>query len=176
MCDCSVLKRHRQKEWKDHEYFDITWRKRIELMSKYIPKDSSVMDLGCGKMWLKESVMMEKYIPVDYCDRGEGTLIFDFNKKEFPEEIDVDVAFVSGCLEYVEDPRWFISKIRTSASSCIISYCSTDEVPSLEVRRELSWANHLSREDLITYFREVDMKLVKESFYSPSNNIFYFSK
>ena len=71
--------------WKDIEYFDDKWKLRIDKMSKYIERNDSVMDLGCGKMWLKKHLHETNlYIPVDYKNRGEGTIICEFNKNEFP--------------------------------------------------------------------------------------------
>jgi len=166
---------NQSKEWKQNEYFDESWRDRIHLMSKFIPDGSIVMDLGCGKMWLKEMISTSGYIPVDYCDRGFGTQLCDFNNKEFPNKT-VDYSFVSGCLEYVVDPKWFISEIAKASSACIISYCTTDNVADIGTRKKFCWVNNLSRSDIIELFQEGNMFLRHETLYLSSNSIFVFCK
>ncbi len=42
----------KEKEWQDIEFFNEEWKDRIMLMASFIEKESSVMDLGCGRMWL----------------------------------------------------------------------------------------------------------------------------
>lgn len=167
--------RGKSKKWKDIEYFDDSWINRTRMMASFLPNNVSVMDLGCGKMWLKDIHPISEYIPVDYCDRGSGTQLCDFNKREFPNKA-VDYSFVSGCLEYVEDPKWFISEIARTSKACIISYCTTDNIADIRTRRQLCWINHLSRADIIELFRSVHMYLKKEALYLPSNNIFVFGK
>ena len=75
-----------KREWKDIEYFEDNWINRTRMMAGFLPKNVSVMDLGCGKRWLQDIHPISEYIPVDYCDRGPGTLLCDFNKKEFPDK------------------------------------------------------------------------------------------
>jgi hypothetical protein len=164
-----------RKEWKDIEYFDDSWINRMHMMAHFLPDNVSVMDLGCGKMWLKDIHSISEYIPVDYCDRGPGTQLCDFNKKEFPSRI-VDYSFVSGCLEYIDDPKWFISEIAKHSYACVISYCTTDNIADIKTRRQYCWANDLSRADIIELFRGVHMYLKNETLYLSSNNIFVFTK
>jgi hypothetical protein len=171
----SRLSGEKKKEWRDVEYFDDSWINRTRMMADFLPPNVSVMDLGCGKMWLKDIHPISEYIPVDYCDRGPGTLLCDFNKKEFPNK-SVDYSFVAGCLEYLENPEWFISEIARASKVCIISYCATDNIADLKRRRQFCWANDLSRADIIRLFRDVNMYLKSEAIYLPSNNIFVFAK
>ena len=117
---------YKTNEWKKIEYFDESWKKRIFQMSKYITPSDSIVDYGCGKMWLKEYLQTSNiYSGVDYQKRDEETIVCDFNKKEFPNK-NSTVAFVSGCLEYVEDPKWFLNNIASYHNKCIISYCCMD--------------------------------------------------
>jgi hypothetical protein len=169
------LPREINKEWRDIEYFDDSWINRTRMMANFLPSNVRVMDLGCGKMWLKDIHPISEYIPVDYCDRGPETQLCDFNKREFPDKV-VDYAFVSGCLEYVDDPKWFISEIAKTSNACIISYCTTDNIADINTRRQYCWVNDLSRVDIIELFRGVHMYLKHEAVYLSSNNIFVFSK
>jgi hypothetical protein len=165
----------KNQTWRDNEYFDDLWKKRIRLMASFLPAGTSVMDLGCGRMWLKDCLQLAKYVPVDYCERGPDTRICDFNLGQFPDE-KTEYAFVSGCLEYVNNPEWFVSKIAEHSDKCIVSYCTIDERPDLKARRSNYWVNDLSRANLIHLFDKVGMQLIDEALHQPSNNIFVFSK
>jgi hypothetical protein len=169
------ISRGARKDWKDIEYFDHSWINRIRMMANFLPRNVSVMDLGCGKMWLKDIHPLSEYIPVDYCDRGPGTLLHDFNRKEFPDK-SAEYSFVSGCLEYIEDPEWFVSEIARTSKACILSYCTTDNIADRKTRRKYCWVNDLSRADIIRLFKSVNMHLKNEALYLSSNNIFMFIK
>lgn len=168
-------KKSRPKKWQEIEYFDALWRSRIKLMSSYIPDGASVIDLGCGKMWLKEFIKNSVYYPVDYVWRGEGTIICDLNKDKFPD-IKSDISFVSGCLEYIEDYKSFICNISNNSKKCILSYCTTDLIPDIKERKSLAWVNHLSRQEILDIFTEKSMQLVEENMFQLLNSIFVFSK
>lgn len=134
--------------WKDSEYFDEAWKRRISALATFLEDEKRVLDLGCGKMWLKEMLPKEvQYIGCDYVERGQDTLVCDFNKKEFPA-VRVDVCFVSGVLEYIQDTDWFLKNIKNCCNALIISYCTTDLHPSVKVRRLHNWVNDFSFEQL----------------------------
>ncbi|HTA82477.1 MAG TPA: methyltransferase domain-containing protein [Bacteroidia bacterium] len=161
--------------WEDIEYFDTAWIHRIKFMSKYIPKGSSVMDLGCGKMWLRDILKEVIYIPVDYVDRDATTIVCDFNKHQFPNK-SVDVIFVSGCLEYVKDHEWFISEISNHAKKCVISYCTIEAVPNIIIRKRRAWVNSLKKEELIKLFNKNGMDIMEDKMFDKANRVFIFAK
>jgi hypothetical protein len=164
-----------KRSWRVFEYFDPAWKKRILAMSQYIPDGASVMDLGCGKMWLQQYLKNNPYYPVDYTERGPGTIVCDFNMKQFPTQ-KTDVAFVSGTLEYVNDPQWFLSCISRHSNQCIISYCLKEYYPNQTFRQKQSWENNLSRDEIIQMFYEVGFQLVEEIEVIEKNRIFNFIK
>lgn len=167
---------YKSKEWKSIEYFDDSWKKRIFQMSRYIRTEDSIVDYGCGKMWLKEYLSKSNtYIGVDYQKRDDATIVCDFNKKEFPN-LNSTVAFVSGCLEYVEDPKWFLNKIAEHHEKCIISYCCTDQFEDYKQRKDLGWKNHLSKRELINLFGALKMLLKESDETLTRNQLFYFEK
>ena len=163
------------KNWKDIEYFDESWLDRIKLMSGYISSGKTVMDLGCGKMWLKAMIPDSKYFPVDYKKRDDTTIVCDFNKLEFPD-FPVDVTFISGCLEYIENYKWFIKEISSHSHRCIVSYCTIESIPNIAIRRKRAWKNDLKREELIEAFEKNSMKIKFEDKFGESNDIFVFDK
>ena len=152
-----------QKNWKDIEYFDEAWKERIELMAGLIEEEKSVLDLGCGRQWLKEFLPVRcGYFPVDYKARSEDTIVCDFNHRCFPA-VKADLAFISGSLEYVEDPEWFISQVATRCSAAVVSYCSLEKFPVISERRKLAWVNDLSKQELMALFARQGMELAVDS-------------
>ena len=162
-------------EWTDIERFDVKWKGRIKEMAHFIPKRPvTVVDLGCGPMWLEEMLSPTiTYLPVDFRSRGDKTLIMDFNKKEFPD-FQYEVSFVSGCLEYIQDYRWFIHKICEQSQMCILSYCVLENYPNLKERKKNAWVNHLTESEIISIFTRAGFQLVHLK--RNDNQIFVFKK
>ena len=164
-----------QAHWEKIEYFDDAWRQRVNQMAEFIPKSATVMDLGCGREWLKEIVGLKNYTGVDYRSRAENTVVCDFNKKQFPE-FRRDVAFVSGCLEYVTDYRWFIAQICEKANMCILSYCPLEMHPDLGARRRAGWVNDLTIDDIKREFDKHHFVLSAETVTPTRNAILVFKQ
>jgi SAM-dependent methyltransferase len=167
----------KKRQWKDLEYFDSAWKDRIQLMAGYIPGHSgTILDIGCGKMWLKEYLPAGcAYYGLDYIYRGLDSHVFDLNKHEFPVA-SFDITFVSGCLEYITDYKWLISKISDQSAICILSYCTFDIFNSHEKRTALGWVNHLTELELINVFNTNKMYATAKDKTSTSNTIYVFSK
>jgi len=161
--------------WEDLEYFDESWRKRIEEMARHIAPGESVMDLGCGRMWLKEFLKDNTYYPIDYKARDGETLVINFNKHEYPDR-KVDVAVVSGTLEYIKDYSWFVRQMSLGCKRCIVSYCTTESYPDIGSRKRKAWKNHLSRAAVIELFANNGMDLVSEKAGVLNNHVFAFSR
>lgn len=162
--------------WQQIEYFNPDWKIRIKKMAVHIRNGESVIDLGCGQMWLKEFLpSSNRYTGVDYKNRGEDTVVTDFNKGDFPNA-KADVFFVSGCMEYVYDHCAFIEKIAKSGRRCVISYCCVEDYPEIERRRERAWVNDLTREEVIACFKKNKMFLTVEDKTESNNSIFVFEK
>lgn len=164
-----------KRSWEELEYFDESWKKRIEQMASYIVPGESVIDLGCGKMWLKPLLSNSIYYPVDYKRRDESTVVANLNGHEYPD-IQADVAFVSGTLEYIEDYEWFVREVCSRSNKCIVSYCTTECFPDLNVRNQKAWKSHLSRSTLLRLFTKNGMHVDTESNAIARNPIFVFSK
>lgn len=158
-------------KWSEIEYFDANWKKRIAVMAGMIPAGATVLDLGCGMEWLKDHLPEGSgYVGVDYVGRSQNTIICDFNKREFPDER-ADVAFVSGCLEYIEDAPWFVSEISKHTDSCLLSYCTPEECP----RREPGWRNSYSHQGIVELFKVAGLPLRSTKSYGVTS-IFFFSR
>jgi hypothetical protein len=162
-----------KRHWREFEYFDDAWRLRIKAMARHIAPQSSVMDLGCGKMWLREFLQNCEYIPVDCTDRGLGTIVCDFNAREFPSRI-AGYAFVSGCLEYLNDPAWFAGRIAATCGACILSYCALDNFPDVKARAQLGWRHNFRASQVVQIFEDAGMRLATQDMAESSDSIFVF--
>lgn len=171
------LPNHKGKNWQEFEYFDNAWKERIQLMAGFLPPAAAtVADIGCGKMWLKDFLPPGYiYYGVDYVYRGNGCHIFDLNNGEFPTQ-QFDVAFVSGCLEYIRDYKWLIQQISRWCGICILSYCTADRFNNQQERISLGWVNHLTDTEITALFKIENMVLIKKSETSTANTIFVFSR
>jgi hypothetical protein len=161
--------------WQEIEHFDEAWKQRIKQMSYFIPPGASVVDLGCGKMWLKEFIPDSRYTGVDYLHRGDGCVVVDFNLSQFPV-IDADVAFVSGALEYIINPEWFIDEISKHFQMCILSYWCFDDIPDISRRRAVGWVNDLTIKEMCRLFNEKGFRLKFPVETWLEHSIFVFSR
>jgi hypothetical protein len=165
-----------RKEWRKIEFFDDRWKNRIRGMSRHVGAKDSVLDLGCGPMWLKEFLGPENsYHGCDYLDRGPGTLVCDFNAKQFPD-VKADVTFISGCLEYVEDVEWFIDRVAAAAPKCVIAYCIVNPGDNLARRRQNAWVNDLTEEGLIALMGRHGLQFKEKGERFMSSQIYVFEQ
>ena len=162
--------------WREIEYFDEAWKLRINMMSSYIIENTSVVDLGCGPMWLSNLLGdRNTYFGVDYVKRDDKTIVCDFNKYEFPC-IYADYYFISGCLEYVNDVEWFIESISKYTSRIIISYCILENFPDLHLRKSYAWVNNFTQKNLLDLFLSEKYELINIQETPSRNIIFYLEK
>uniref|UniRef100_UPI003F4C9AD9 hypothetical protein n=1 Tax=Brachyspira catarrhinii TaxID=2528966 RepID=UPI003F4C9AD9 len=136
--------------WKiDFEYLDL-FEYRIDKMLSLLnlPSINSIMDLGCGKQTLKRKLNNHiKYIGVDQYDHIASSIIVDFNKGEFYNEI-VDIVFCSGILEYIYSIEEFIKNIANNTDIVIFSYHFIEDYSE---RQEI-WVNSYNKKELLSLF------------------------
>lgn len=135
-----------------------SWNIRSEIMCNMAlqgnAKVKSIMDLGCGASTIKQFIDSDiKYFGVDYKKRTDDTIVCDFNLYQFPSE-KVDIVFVGGCLEYIDDVDWFIEKIANATNCAVLSYCSYEASPDILWRRSKGWVNHFTITEIIDKFQK----------------------
>ncbi|MBJ6799249.1 class I SAM-dependent methyltransferase [Geomonas propionica] len=166
----------RPPQWREIEHFDEQWKRRIKGLAYLLDQEKSVLDLGCGRMWLREFLPDgTRYFCCDYVARSPETIVCDFNRNEFPD-LRVDVCFVSGCLEYVEDVDWFLGRIAQASDRLILSYCSTELVPGLPGRKSLAWKSHLSHDALLAKAEAAGFQLCARGEDIDGNEMLKFEK
>jgi hypothetical protein len=170
----SIHKNRSKKDWKEYEYFDKRWKNRIEHMSRLIDDERSFLDLGCGKMWLKEFLPKDGvYYGSDYKVRDENTIVCDFNNGQFPD-ITVDCCFASGVLEYINDLDNFFRQVYKTSRSFIFSYCPVEMQSDITFRMSLGWRNHFSRSTILEYLKNNKFIPSKESVNVDGYDIYKF--
>jgi len=164
-------------EWSQFEYFNPLWKKRIESMVEFIePSTQSILDLGCGPMWLKSCISSKvKYFGCDYTKRNQETIVCDLNKYEFPN-IHSDIYFMSGIIEYIDDLDWLFGQTANYSNGIILSYCSRDFYNKIYFRKRKGWRNHYSTEELIGRIELHGFQLSNSSSNIKNNIILYFKK
>ncbi|WP_167183264.1 class I SAM-dependent methyltransferase [Pseudomaricurvus hydrocarbonicus] len=163
--------------WSKIERFDPAWRLRIKRMASFIGNnDQVVIDVGCGPMWLREYIPESTtYIGIDYMKRGDEMIVCDINKENLPE-MQADVWFISGCLEYINDIEKFITTASTLTNKFIISYCSTDYFPIKEERIKRGWKNDLTEQEIQSLFCKYGLVEKHYELLPSSNSLFVFEK
>ena len=124
-----------------------SWDDRIQFMAGFIKPNSSVLDMGCGTLALKQYLPTGcRYQGCDVVLRKETTIVCDFNKKEFPPAKLYDYVFCSGVLEYVNDLPAFLKEMRKYSDSLIMSYVAAKSKSKKRIRKRegLDWVNHYS--------------------------------
>jgi hypothetical protein len=149
----ATAKEKKAPEWKNIEYFDPVWEKRVVIIAGLIKNKGRVVDFGCGRQYLRKHLPPGcEYIPVDYISRSPDTIVADFNAVPYPK-IDGDTAFISGFLEYMADAPAFIKHIASlSYREIVMSYCSRDSISDMKVRTDLGWKSHLTIKELLGEF------------------------
>jgi hypothetical protein len=119
-------------------------------MAEYCGKSGTVVDFGCGEMWLEKCLKpLHKYVPLDMIRRDERTIVHDFRSTPLPN-IRGDVAFLSGILEYLPNPEQFLVYLSSMGFSRIVmSYCTTEKFSDFGQRNDFGWISHLSALDIL---------------------------
>lgn len=147
-------------DYKDIEHDKQTdWelmRKRFKVISEWgwIPQNiKSVVDYGAGRKFIKEflpdSVL---YYPIDYINRGEDTILCDFNTGIFPN-INTELSVCTGVLMYVEPARELIVHMcRHTERRIIFSFVALDSMPDIDARKRYGMCNHFTDQQIIDIF------------------------
>ncbi len=150
-----------QQRWGEIGKLAPNFEFRVKRMSELISKNvRSVLDLGCGSMRLK--AYLDKnitYMPCDYIRHNDTTIVCDLNKDGFPE-VEADVVFMSGILEYIFEYEEFIKKACSCAKKEIVcSYVTLECYRDIILRKRGSWVNNLTMKEIVELFGKYGMKL-----------------
>ena len=160
--------------WLDPTEFQERWNKRAKRAAEAIPRRSTVLDLGCGKMAIREFLPEGcRYIGCDLTARSEDTVVRDFNRGEFPkhEAATATVLTMLGLLEYIVDIPGFLANLRELKPSRVIaSYHPTElygDWPD-------EWLSRLTERELIEAFEGAHLRLKRSIRLSQSERLYIF--
>ena len=151
-----------QRKWEEAGELLPSFEFRVKRMSEMISKDvESVLDLGCGNMHLKSYLNKDiTYIPCDYIRHDDTTIVCDLNKDGFPD-METDVVFMSGILEYILEYEKFIKKACNCVQKEIVcSYVTLECYRDILLRKRMGFVNNLTMKEIVELFRKNGMKLV----------------
>jgi len=170
-----LTKESKKLLWSNESEFDELWKMRITVMASYIDISGVVADFGCGLMWLEPLLnQSNSYLPIDYIARDSRTLVLDLNVDQIPD-LNVDIAFLSGILEYIKDVNAFINQLTNrNFKKIILSYCTLEKFNNINSRISLNWVSHISIfEILLLFTKEYDLIAID---HFNENTIFVFKK
>ena len=163
------------RDWQSTERFESSWSARIERMARYLDStDELVLDIGCGPMWLRQYLPAGlRYQGLDYTNRGNDCIVCDLNRDRLPTT-SASAFFISGCLEYLDNPERLITDVSERARKCILSYCCLDDFPDIKLRTMKGWRNHVTRDELLQMFDRHNMQAIAFDMTESQNSIFVF--
>lgn len=162
--------------WRDLANLELEWSGRAQLIAKYIPPRSRVIDFGAGRQELQSLLPPDCiYIPSDLVDRGAGTFLCDLNAEPLPDLdfLTADVAVFAGVLEYITDLEAIPSWLAQYVTTCVASYeCARSRAGTLFRLRESlerignGWVNTYNDSEFERVFLKAGFKCVAKSIWA----------
>jgi hypothetical protein len=134
-----TLRRRRASDvdrWSESANLDPAWERRAQIVGRFVPVGSHVLDLGAGLEALSRHIPDScSYTPADLVRRSDRTIVADVNRGEFPDG-DYDVVAALGLFEYVHNVKGLLATIHQRAPMLVTSYCtSTTSDPDTRLER-----------------------------------------
>jgi len=145
------------ERWVNDLSYHETWNARTEKMATFIPRNTkSLLELGAGMCHLKTLLPPTiSYTPSDIIDRGDGSIIMDFNEDEWCITESYDVVFASGVFEYVIELEKFIEYLGTITNTIICSYALMNDIDSDTLQLN-GWKNNFTQQEFQKLFKDTD--------------------
>lgn len=150
------------ERWGDNSNLSVEWDKRAELAAEWIPKNASILDIGCGRMAVEKVAAPLHYFPVDIVARDERTIVVDLNLQSLPVERiqDANFATLLGVLEYLKHPEELLSLLAKIGIPAVCSYQLAD-FTNKETRTENGWFNSYTALDFACLIHHCGYKIVR---------------
>lgn len=115
------------------------------------------------------------YYPVDYKPNYPQTIVCDFNQGEFPA-LKVDVVFMCGILEYIENPVRFLENVCRHSRIVLMTYNALSPAVQMAQRCLLGWKSHMTAGDIVSIFENNKFRLIKEVYADVPETYLVFEK
>jgi hypothetical protein len=142
------------ERWSNEDSLEPAWDARATVAAAFVPSGARVLDLGCGRMALRDLVPKDcVYQPCDLVARDADTVVCDLNAGGFPVEAaaDADIVTMLGVLEYIVDADALFADLRRSRCDVVLSYSPSDFSGAVD-RPSLGWTSHFGLADLAALF------------------------
>ena len=145
--------------WARQDSYPVEWGERARLAAKFIASNSTVLDIGCGRMQLK-SFLPEgcTYTPADQVKWTDEVVKIDLDQRNFPPG-NFDCIVILGVLEYLQAPAFPITRSAEACAKLITTYCHPLSGIDTARRRQNGWVNDLSEADLTALIVAAGWKL-----------------
>ena len=124
------------------------WSDRFLFLEKYIPKNASIVDFGCGNKQILDHCSPREYLGIDIVDSAD--LKIDLNK-DFILDKTFEIGLILGLLEHIDNPELTVQRCIRCADKFIILTSSA--------KMKFEWKHSFSKDDieklLKKYFKTV---------------------
>lgn len=159
----------------------VNWermRKGYEMISAWgwIPDNiNTVADYSAGENLILRDFLPStvKYYPIDYRDRGENTIVCDFNKGQFPDVY----SELSACfaLMYTEPADAFVAHIcEHTAYTVIVSEITIEGFPDIGARRRSGMCNDFTEQQIVDMFTLHQYEMTDRKYDTAGNSTMTF--
>jgi hypothetical protein len=158
----SLTKTADVQRWSVEQNLSADWDLRAEQVCQWIPKDSAVIDIGCGRMAVEKFACPSKYIPVDIVARDDRTIVVDLNKESIPIERirEANFATLLGVLEYLERPEEILTTLASNGIPAICTYQLAD-FTNQETRSQNGWFNSYKALDFALLLHQCGYRIIQ---------------
>jgi len=146
-----------------------SWETRNDIIAALVPKDVSVLDIGCGNRDMQKLLPTCDYTALDCVGDPSNTIIMDFNTITDASEIDLDkvydYAICSGVLEYIQNEWTFLQFVKRNSKNIILSYVLKSDRSGPTAMSKNGWVNEYTSDQLDETFERLNLKVVESTKY-----------
>ncbi len=170
------------ERWQDTQALHVPlWQARTAYMVRLLKRELgarretsrslTLVEFGCATMETERALRAEglghfEYLPSDCFRRDERTLVGNLEDAAFRRTLPcVDVFFLAGVLEYLEDPVPVLRALAGRSRYLFFSYCP--RMPHHDERVRLGWKNHYTEVEMRILARSLGAELCAEGGFDP---------
>jgi methyltransferase family protein len=165
--------------WTDAASLDPEWDRRAEFVSRMIRPGTKVLDLGCGRMSLRQFLPNGcSYVGCDFIARDAETIVCNLNIGEFPDSAAAvaNVITMLGLLEYILDVPKLLRRVAGYGKEVIFSYHPTGSFRRrIRARRRVGWVSDLSWRRVDDIIVNIGYRLVEVRYCTPEQPVYHIA-